>query len=60
MMSSFSNYLIIVGVRSTEFTYKTDDLFGNKKYFWRCYKKGLSPYIALELLYDYINGDYEI
>jgi hypothetical protein len=59
-LSSFSNYLIKVGIRSREFTYTEEELFSCKKYFTRCYKKGFSSYIALAVLRDYLNGEYEI
>ncbi len=60
MMSYFSDYLIMIGIRSLEYTYTDEQLFENKKFFWRCYKKGLSPYKALLFLNDYINGECEI
>jgi hypothetical protein len=57
---TFENYLILVGLRSNEYTYDEETLFNNIEYFRRCQKAGLSPYKALLFLYDYINGDYNI
>ncbi len=52
---TFEQYLIVVGIRSEEFTYKNDELFHNKKHFKKCWKDGLSPYKALLFLNDEIN-----
>jgi hypothetical protein len=45
-------YLIMVGIRSLEFTYTDEELFNNVEYFKRCLKRGLSAYKALLFLYD--------
>ena len=57
---TFENYLIMVGIRSAEYTYDAKTLFNNVEYFKRCQKAGLSAYKALLFLHDYINGDYDI
>ena len=49
---NFNRYLIMVGIRSLEFTYTDDELLSNVKYFERCMKRGLSPYKALLFLND--------
>lgn len=54
-MEFFSAYLVSVGIRSHEFTYKDNVLFNNIDYFKKCYNDGISPYIALTLFYDYLN-----
>ncbi len=56
----FEKYLIMVGMRSAEFSYEDSVIFDNVEYFRRCQKAGLSAYKALLFLHDYINGDYEI
>ena len=57
---TFENYLIMVGIRSAEYTYEDKVLFENVEYFRRCQKAGLSAYKALLFLHDYIDGDYDI
>ena len=57
---TFENYLIMVGIRSAEYTYEDKELFENIEYFRRCQKAGLSAYKALLFLHDYINGGYDI
>jgi hypothetical protein len=52
---TFEQYLIAVGIRSEEFTFKNDELFHNTKHFKKCWKDGLSPYKALLFLSDQIN-----
>ena len=37
---TFEQYLIAVGIRSEEFTFKNDELFQNTKYFKECWKDG--------------------
>lgn len=49
---NFNKYLIMVGIRSLEFTYTDDELLSNVKYFERCMKRRLSPYKALLFLRD--------
>lgn len=57
---TFAAYLIMVGIRSAEYTYTDEELFGNTKYFRKCYNANLSAYKALLFLDDYIKGDYTI
>lgn len=52
---TFEQYLIEVGIRSKEFTFKNDELFHNTKHFKECWRDGLSPYLALFFLNDEIN-----
>jgi hypothetical protein len=52
---TFEQYLINVGIRSSEFTYEDEILFQNVKYFKKCWKQQLSPYKALLFLNDEIN-----
>ena len=58
-MTNFSAYLIMVGIRSTEYNYADDILFNNLEYFKKCYKAKLSTYKALMFLNDYIKGEYK-
>ena len=55
MFDNFENYLIVIGIRSLEYNYSDEILFGNKEYFKTCYESRLSPYKALLFLYDYEN-----
>lgn len=48
----FDRYLIMVGIRSLEYTYTDDELFDNIEYFRECMNKGLSAYKALLFLGD--------
>ena len=57
---TFAAYLIMVGIRSAEYTYTDEQLFSNTKYFRKCYNANLSAYKALLFLGDYIKGDYAI
>ena len=57
---TFASYLIMVGIRSAEYTYPDEQLFRNTKYFRKCYNANLSAYKALLFLHDYMNGDYAI
>lgn len=52
MRRSFENYLIMVGIRSLEFTYTDKELFSRRRYFRQCYKDNLSAYKALVFLWD--------
>ncbi len=56
--SSFENYLIMIGIRSLEYTYTDEQLFENKKFFKECYLHGMGAYKALLFLEDYLNGGY--
>ena len=47
MNKTFEQYLINVGIRSSEFTYDDDILFSNVEYFRKCYADDLSEYKAL-------------
>jgi hypothetical protein len=58
--STFGKYLIIVGIRSADYTYEDDVILNNIEYFKECHDAGLSAYKALLFLHDYINGDYAI
>ena len=53
-------YLIMVGIRSLEYSYEDKELYDNIDYFKRCFKAGLSAYKALLFLGEYIKGDYKI
>ena len=48
----FEHYLIMVGIRSVDYTYTDKELFQSIDYFRKCYEKNLSAYKALEWLYD--------
>lgn len=50
MMSSFENYLIMVGIRSKEFSYSDQLLFENIELFRMYYNGKVSPYNALIFL----------
>ena len=52
MRRSFENYLIMVGIRSLEYTYTDEQLFSHREYFRQCYKDNLSAYKALLFLDD--------
>lgn len=54
-MKCFEDYLILIGIRSLEYTYTDEVLFENKDYFKKCYNQNLSAYKALLFLYDYLN-----
>lgn len=57
---TFEAYLIMIGIRSADYTYTDEQLFNNTEYFRMCYNANLSAYKALLFLHDYINGDYLI
>ena len=59
-MNDFNHYLIMVGIRSLEYTYTDQELFDNVEYFRKCQQKGLSAYKALLFLSDYLNGEVKI
>jgi hypothetical protein len=52
---TFEKYLILVGIRSIEYTYDYKTLFDNIEYFRKCHKAGLSAYKSLLFLKDNIN-----
>jgi hypothetical protein len=56
-MKSFEDYLIMIGIRSLEYTYTDEILFTNKDYFKKCYEQNLSAYKALLFLHDHLNED---
>ncbi len=56
MDNSFEKYLIVVGIRSLEYTYSDEILFNNIEYFRKCYEDNLSAYKALLFLYDHLDG----
>jgi hypothetical protein len=45
-------YLIMVGIRSIEYSYTDEELFNNLEYFKKCHRRGLSAYKALLFLFD--------
>lgn len=49
-MKKFESYLIMVGIRSLEFTHSDEVLFNSIDYFRDCMSKNLSPYKALLFL----------
>ena len=53
-------YLIDVGIRSSEYTYERELLRENAEYFKRCWASNLSAYKALLFFGDFLKGDYEI
>jgi len=55
---AFAQYLIMVGIRSLEYTHDDKTLYDNLEYFKLCKEHGLSAYKALLFLQDYIDGDY--
>ena len=52
----FQQYLIMVGIRSLEYTYTDKELFDNIEYFRACYATNLSAYKALLFLHDNIKS----
>ena len=52
MDTTFEKYLIMVGIRSHEYTYTDEQLFENIEYFKKCYELNFSPYKALLFLND--------
>lgn len=50
MKRTFDHYLIMVGIRSLEYTYTDEEIFSNIEHFKMCYKRGISAYKALLLL----------
>jgi hypothetical protein len=47
-------YLIKVGIRSSEFTYDTELILNNVEYFEKCRKQGLSEYKALLFFNEFL------
>ena len=54
MFDTFENYLIMIGIRSLEYSYTDKELFKYTDYFKKCYENNLSAYKALLFLYDHI------
>ena len=44
---TFEMYLIMVGIRSMDFTFEDNFLYENIEYFKDCYNKEISAYYAL-------------
>lgn len=57
---TYEMYLIMVGIRNSDFEYPDEALFKDIDYFKRCHKNGMSAYKALLFLNDYLQGDYKI
>jgi len=57
---NFDQYLIMVGIRSLEYTHSDEAIFANIDYFKRCMNAELSAYKALLFFHDYLKGDYDI
>jgi hypothetical protein len=55
MKRTFENYLIMVGIRTADYTYTVDEIMDNTEYFKRCYNDNLSAYKALLFLCDHLN-----
>ena len=53
---SFHQYLIMVGIRSIEYTYSDDVIFSNIEYFRKCHSQHLSAYKALLFFNDYLKS----
>ena len=49
-MKDFNKYLIMVGIRSAEFSHTDEELFNNIEYFRKCFNEGLGAYKALLFL----------
>ena len=54
---TFENYLIMVGIRSLEYTYTDEQLFENIEYFRDCYNRHVGAYYALLLLHDNLTDE---
>jgi len=59
-MAGKEKYMRSVVIRSLEYTYTDEQIFGNVEYFEKCKKRGLSAYKALLFFHDYLNGKYDI
>ena len=49
---TFENYLIMVGIRSSEYTYTDEELFASIDFFKECYDRHMGAYYALLFLND--------
>ena len=54
MKRTFENYLIMVGIRTADYTYTDEQIFDNTEYFKKCYDDNLSAYKALLFLHDHL------
>jgi len=54
MKKTFENYLIMVGIRSSDYTYTEDQILDNTEYFRGCFDRDISPYYAFLYLNDHI------
>ena len=54
---TFQQYLIMVGIRSHEYTHSDDVIFANIDYFKRCHSEHLSAYKALLFFNDYLKHE---
>ena len=52
---TFQQYLIMVGIRSLEYTHSEEDIMDNIPYFKECYKRGLGAYYALLFFRNYLD-----
>lgn len=57
MKRTFENYLIMVGIRSLDFTYTDEQIMDKTEYFRKCFDDNLSAYKALLFLYDYLENN---
>ena len=49
---TFERYLIMVGIRSADYTYSEEELFNNIEHFKECYDRNIGAYTALLFLSD--------
>ena len=49
---TFERYLIMVGIRSADYTYSEEELFNNIEHFKECYDRNIGAYKALLFLSD--------
>jgi hypothetical protein len=56
MKITFENYLIMVGIRTADYTYKYEQIMDNIEYFRKCYNDNLSAYKALLFLHDHLQS----
>ena len=49
---TFENYLIMVGIRSSEYNYSDEELFARIDFFKECYDRHMGAYYALLFLND--------
>ena len=51
---TFENYLIMVGIRSVEYTFTDEELFDGIELFRKCYENHIGAYYSLLYLNDYL------